>query len=46
MIYVTYHKYNFNTYVKIHRYVTIKYFLSATNLVTVAINGTYQFING
>ncbi len=26
MIYVTYHKHNFKTYIKIHPYVTIKYF--------------------
>ncbi len=46
MMYFTYHKYNFNTYIKIHPYVTIKYFEDATNLVIIATNGTYQSING
>ncbi len=46
MIYLTYHKYNFNTYIKIHPYVIVKYFLNTTNLVIIATNGTYQSING
>ncbi len=45
MIYVTYHKYNFNKYIKMPC-VTIKYFCDATNLVTIAIYATYQSING
>ncbi len=40
MIYVTYHKYNFNTYIKIHPYVIVKYFKDVTNLVTIVTNGT------
>ncbi len=36
MIYLTYHKYNFNTYIKIHPYVIVKYFLDATKLVIIA----------
>ncbi len=46
MIYVTYCKYNFNTYIKIHPYVTVEYLEDVTNLVTIATNGTYQYING
>ncbi len=46
MIYFTYHKYNFNTYIKIHLYVTIKYFEDVINLVIIATNVTYQSING
>jgi len=38
--------YNFSTYIKIHLYVIVKYLWDATNLVTIAINGTYQPING
>jgi hypothetical protein len=43
MIYVTYRKYNFNTYIKIHPYVTIEYLKDVTNLVTIVSNGTYQY---
>ncbi len=46
MIYVIYRKYNFYTYIKIHPYVTIKYLKDVTNLVTIVINGTYQYIHG
>ncbi len=45
MIYVTYHKCNFHTYIKTQPYVTVKYFWDATNLVNIATNGTYQSIN-
>jgi len=38
--------YNFNTYIKIHPYVIVEYFLDAIKLVTIASNGTYQSING
>jgi hypothetical protein len=38
--------YNFNTYIKIHPYVIVEYLQDATNLVTIAINETYQLING
>jgi hypothetical protein len=41
-----YHKHNFNTYIKVHPYIIVKYFQDATNLVTIATNGTYQHING
>ncbi len=46
MIYVIYRKYNFNTYIKIHPYVTVEYFKDVTNLMTIATNGTYQYIHG
>ncbi len=46
MIYVKYHKHNFNTYIKIHPYVTIKYFSDTTNLIIIATNRTYQSTNG
>ncbi len=36
----------FSTYIIIHPYVIVKYLLNVTNLVTIAINGTYQPING
>jgi len=36
----------FSTYIKIHPYVIVEYLLDATNLVTIATNGTYQCING
>jgi hypothetical protein len=45
-MYMIYLKYNFNTYIKIHPYVTIKYIWDVINLVTIATNGTYQAING
>ncbi len=41
MMHVIYHIYSFNTYVKIHPYVTIKYFQVVINLLTIATNGTY-----
>jgi hypothetical protein len=44
--YYIYHKYNFNTYIKIHPYVTIKYIQDAINLVVITTYGTYQLING
>jgi len=37
--------YNFSTYIKIHPYVIVEYLKDATNLVTIATNGTYP-ING
>ncbi len=46
MIYVIYCKYNFNTNIKIHPYVTVKYILDVTNLVTIVTNGTYRYIHG
>ncbi len=36
----------FSTYIKIHPYVIVEYFQNATNLVSIAINETYQPING
>ncbi len=36
---------DFNTYIKIHPFVIIKYFKDVTNLVIIASNGTYQPIN-
>jgi hypothetical protein len=45
MIYVIYHKYNFNTYIKIHPYVTVEYFKDVTNLVIITTTGTYQYIH-
>ncbi len=38
--------YIFNTYIKIHPYVIVKYLWNVTNLETIATNGTYQPING
>jgi hypothetical protein len=38
--------YKFGTYIKIHPYVIVKYLKDATNLRTIATNGTYQPING
>jgi hypothetical protein len=46
MINVIYCKYNFNTYIKIHPYVTVEYFEDVTNLVIMTTNGTYEFIHG
>ncbi len=43
MIYVIYCKCNFNTYIKIHPYVTVEYLKDVTNLVIIAITGTYQY---
>ncbi len=39
MICATCHKYNFNTYIKIHLYVTVKYLKDTINLVNIATNG-------
>ncbi len=44
-IYIRIHISNFSTYIKIHPYVIVKYLEDATNLVTIATNGTYQPIN-
>ncbi len=33
--------YNFSTYIKIYLYVIVEYLEDATNLVTIATNGTY-----
>jgi hypothetical protein len=41
-----YYIYNFNTYIKIHPYVIVEYLEDATNLATIATNGTYQRSNG
>jgi len=45
-MYIICPKYNFNTYIKIHPYVTVKYVWDVIHLVTIATNGTYQAING
>ncbi len=46
MIYVIYRKYNLHTYIRIHPYVIIEYLKNVINLVTIVINGTYQYIHG
>ncbi len=46
MIYVIYRKYHFNTYIKIHPYVSVGYLEDVTNLVAIATYGTYQYNHG
>jgi hypothetical protein len=46
MIYVVYFKYNFNTHIKIHPYVSVEYLEDVTNMVTIGTNGIHQYIYG
>jgi hypothetical protein len=40
--YIWYHKYNFNTYIKIH--VIVEYLYDATNLMIIVPNGTINML--